>query len=487
MSKRRPGRIIPTSIKPANAPNPTPFSEIGVTGLSQWGGYIHEEILRELRGPRGMQTYREMLDNDPIVNAMVQAIETLATSVEWRVDDADDATGEGKRYAEVVHDMLFERMQWRDVLSEILTMLPYGFSLLEQVYERRPDGLLGWRRWSGRSQETIERWDFDDQERIIGAEQQPPQGGGAIYLPLSKCLLFRTQTHRNNPEGRSILRSAYRPWYFKRRIEEFEGIGIERDLAGLPTLKPPPELGAQLWNTQDATMVQMKADAEALVRNIKRDEQEGVLLPPGWELELLASGGSRQMDVGKVIQRYDERIAMSTLADFILVGHGETGSRAMLTSKVNVFTKAMSGYLQRVCDVVNRVAIRRLGRLNAWDMEQLPLLAFADPAPVDLAELGAFLSQMAAAGAPIFPNKALTEYIFKVAKLPPDDLEEAMQIQEENREMQKESMLAGMEAQAAKPKPGEKASRKPGITKRRIVFDDDLSTPDDIFKAMEEL
>ena len=30
-----------------------------------------------------------------------------------------------------------------------------------------------------------------------------------------QALLFRTKSRKDNPEGRSILRNAYRPWYFK--------------------------------------------------------------------------------------------------------------------------------------------------------------------------------------------------------------------------------------------------------------------------------
>ena len=62
--------------------------------------------------------------------------------------------------------------------------------------------------------------------------QLAPPSYKQVVIPMEKCLLFRTQTHKNNPEGRSILRNAYRSWYFKKRIEEIEGVGIERDLAG---------------------------------------------------------------------------------------------------------------------------------------------------------------------------------------------------------------------------------------------------------------
>ena len=79
-------------------------------------------------------------------------------------------------------------------------------------------------------------WEYDDSDNLIGMTQQPPPDYGLFTIPMSKAMLFRTESVKDNPEGRSILRNAYRSWYFKRRIQEIEAIGIERDLAGLPVI-----------------------------------------------------------------------------------------------------------------------------------------------------------------------------------------------------------------------------------------------------------
>ncbi|WP_155274431.1 hypothetical protein [Piscirickettsia salmonis] len=49
--------------------------------------------------------------------------------------------------------------------------------------------------------------------------------------------MFRTTSRKGNPEGRSILRNAYQPWYYKKNLESIESIGIERNLVGLLTLR----------------------------------------------------------------------------------------------------------------------------------------------------------------------------------------------------------------------------------------------------------
>src|SRR5690606_2491763 len=113
--------------------------------------------------------------------------------------------------------------------------------------------------------------------------QVAPPSYNKVVIPMSKGLLFRTEIARDNPEGRSLLRNAYRPWYFKKRIEEIEGIGIERDLAGLPVLTPPENV--DIWDPENVEAQRLRSRAESLVRNIRRDRSEGIVKPYGWELE----------------------------------------------------------------------------------------------------------------------------------------------------------------------------------------------------------
>lgn len=185
-----------------------------------------------------------------------------------------------------------------------------------------------------RAQETLYQWEYDDEDNLLGMTQMPPPSYNLYTIPTSKALLFRTKSRKDNPEGRSILRNAYRPWYFKRRIQEIEGIGIERDLAGLPVIHAPENL--DIWNPDDPDAVRIRTDLETMVRRIRRDEMEGVVLPHGYELELLSSGGSRQFDTNAVINRYDTRIAMTVLADFIFLGHQQTGSWALSSDKTEL-------------------------------------------------------------------------------------------------------------------------------------------------------
>ena len=81
---------------------------------------------------------------------------------------------------------------------------------------------------------------------------------------LERALHFVTKSRKNNPEGHSILRGSYRAWYFKRRIQEIEGIGLERDLAGFPVLTAPEGM-EDIWDADDPESVNALKRAESIV------------------------------------------------------------------------------------------------------------------------------------------------------------------------------------------------------------------------------
>jgi hypothetical protein len=62
-------------------------------------------------------------------------------------------------------------------------------------------------------------------------------------------------------------------------MEEIEAIGIERELAGLPVVYVPPEV----LTDDDKTAV--KAAYERLAKDIRRDEQAGVVLPAVYDAQ----------------------------------------------------------------------------------------------------------------------------------------------------------------------------------------------------------
>lgn len=412
------------------------LTELGTSGLRRSGGFIHEEFLTQLRGKRGLLTYREMADNDPVIGSILYAIEKVVLRLDWRVDPYDDSDA-AKELAEFIDTCLEDMSDSFDqTLASILSMLVYGFSFHEIVYKIRggdnkdsqknskfADGKIGWRKWAIRSQETLNNWLMDETGGVQGFRQMDPTGGGFRDIPIEKGLLFRTTVNKNNPEGRSLLRNSFRPWYYKRRIEEIEAIGIERDLAGLPVAKVPPEY---LSSGKTAAQQTVLDTITNIVQNIKRNEQEGVVFPlmfdengnEMFKLELLSSGGTRQFDTDKVITRYDQRIAMSVLTDFILLGHERVGSFSLGSQKMDLWTMSIDAIAKSIAEVINQYAIPRLMKLNSFDTELTPYVTYGQVSSVDLGELADYVQKLTAAGV-LMPDEKLEAYLREQASLPP--------------------------------------------------------------------
>ena len=412
------------------------LTEIGSTGLRRTGGTVYEEFLVSLRGRRGAKVYREMSENDPVIGSILYAIEKIILRLEWTINPASDKQ-EDRDTAEFVEQCLYDMSDsWDSTLSQILSMLVYGYAFHEIVYKIRDgagnedpsrrsafsDGKIGWRKWPIRGQETHNNWMFDEGGGIQGFEQIDPYGAGIHRIPIDKGLLFRTTSAKNNPEGKSLLRTSYRPWYFKRRIEEMEAIGIERDLAGLPIAYMPPEY---LSSAATADQQAVRDSIVSIVQNVKRNEQEGIVFPLVFDdrgnkmfsIELLNSGGSRQFDTDKVISRYDQRIAMSVLSDFILLGHERTGSFALGSSKIDLWTMAIEAICKSIAEVINYHAIPRLLKMNGMKIGSTPQLVYSEVSHIDLAEIADYVSKLTTAGA-ITPDEEMEEFLRGLAGLP---------------------------------------------------------------------
>jgi len=408
------------------------LDEVGVTGLRQYGGFVVEEWLRQLSGKKAAWVFREMADNDATVGAFLFAIEMLARGVPWEVEEGSEA-GAAEFVEECMNDM---SSTWEDVVCEILSMLVFGWSFHEEVFKKRngpqtdtpitdgerkaaapassrfSDGKVGWRKLPIRAQETLWNWEFDETGGVQ-AMRQVGWDGQQRLIPIQKALLFRTRTAKGNPEGRSILRNAYVAWFRKKTIEEIEAIGVERDLAGIPVMTPPESF--DLYSDANS---QIRQAAEEVVSTIRRDEDEGIVKPAGWELELLTTGGSRQLDTNEIIKRYRQDIATSVLADMLLTGQDKVGSYAMVDAKADIFGSFVDTVMEAVAAVFNRYAIPRLLALNGMSIDDPPQLRPGTVRRVDLDALAQLLERLAAAGAVVFPDNDLLAAIYQRAGLP---------------------------------------------------------------------
>lgn len=401
-----------------------PFAEVANRSLVRRSGtaqYARDEFLPALRGQRGARVYQEMADNTGVVGGMLMAIEMVLRQVAWRWEAADD-TPQAAEVAEFVEGAWADMSHSpTDLIVDVLTMLPHGWAAFEVVYKRRlgrgadppsayDDRRIGWRKLVHIPQPSVTEWRFDETGGLLGLRQDTPE-----IVPMDKLALFRTK--RSSPFGRSILRSAYVPWYRRKRIEEIEAIGAERDLAGIPVVYVPPEVIA------DATR---SAEYRDIAINIRNDEQAGVLLPNVYDehgnrlfsLELLSAPGSRVFDTTGIINRYNREIAISVLQDVLLLGHERVGTQALAAEKRDLSDTALTAWLDEIESVVNTHVVPRLLTLNGIDPGLAPSWRHAALREDDLSVVAQWLSDLSSSGFELAGDPEVEAWVRRTFGLP---------------------------------------------------------------------
>ena len=407
---------------------------VGITGLKLWRGVLGEEYLTALSTTRKKLIYREMLD-DAVIATLLSALTMPLIATEFSTKPADPTNDVDIQAAEFLKQNMDDMTEysWRQHVYDMLGMLGWGWSASEIILKKRmgsggnppsqyDDGHLGIDILDPRGQETIERWEFDEERKgdVSALIQRDPNKFVEYSIPEWKLVHATFGSRKRSPEGKSPLRELYRIWYTRKNLEIIEAIGAERDLAGLPLVKLPS--GA---NNAD------RLAAENIVRNTRNDEEAGIVLPApppgaehGWEFELVKSGGARQYNVREVIRDLNKILLMRFFAQFLLLGMDKVGTQALVSGSQDFFTMALVSIQQELLETWEHQLIPFLFKLNPFPgMTSLPKLVW--PAPGKPAVESAVTNIKAMVESSILtPGTDLEDYMRSMLSLPdrPEDV-----------------------------------------------------------------
>jgi excisionase family DNA binding protein len=415
--------------------NRVPLAIRGTTGLKRSATRISDEWHPKLRGTKAIKVFREMRDNDAVCGSVYYSMDTQIRQTEITIEAVDDSplAMQARDHVESCLDDMHQTVS--EFLSDSNSQIWAGWALhgtkykirrgengggtgLESLTSKHNDGLPGWDEFPIRAQDTIQEWEFRDDGRWLGAYQLAPPKYKREYLDFNKdeLLLFRTVSNKNDPTGRSLFRNAWRSWWFLKRIQEIEAIGVEKDLVGMLVFTLPIDFfGDDADDDKKATVAAWREVGE----RARRGEHECIVMPAeeeedgktGFGARLLTGGGRRPIDVNEIIKRLESRIALSVLGEAVLLGmQGNVGSWSLASSKTHMFAVALKAVLKSTEDTINRHAIPRLIRYCGWPTEISPLCAFSDIESDDSSELAAALSGLVTSGL-ITADAPLEEYV----------------------------------------------------------------------------
>ena len=395
-------------------------------GLNVWGGQIMEDYLVELRGKSGIAVYNEMRKGNPIAGGFIRAIEMAFRSVTW-LDIPYEMDKEGMERAAFLTSVRKDmRDPWAVIMANATTVLPFGHAPFEMTFKHRngkkgkqpsefDDGKIGLENLDLIPQDTIERWETElNSPEIIAITQKPPPSYTEIRIPIEKVINFRLRTEKDNPEGESIFRQAYRPWYFMNNLEAIEGISLERTGAGIPLIVLPK--GAT--TIKDKGALSDEQAAIDIVKQVRVDEQGGIVLFSGWEFRLARPEGRVDPDLFDLaIKRHRSNMLISVLAAFLEFGTARVGSFALAQQSRSFFEVALEGYVSIIEETFNKKLIPLLFELNGIVDGKYPKLTHTTVGDPELEALAKYIKTLTETGY-LKPDPVLRDYLRDVARLP---------------------------------------------------------------------
>jgi len=442
----------PTSINKRKPRHMQP--EVGTSGLRRFGGYVNDDFDPQLNGFKAAAAYDEMRRNDPDVAAVLSAIEYLIHSVDWTVVPGGNTQADidaANFLRECMEDM---DMSWHDLISDVCSMFPFGWAYFEIIWKQRnglsphademesqyDDGRIGWGKVALRGQESLDRWEFADNGDIKGMYQRvlwspvTPQQSIPKLIPIEKCALFRVKREKNNPEGWSILRPAYRPYFIKKNIEEIEVQGAEKDMVGTLVIRMPAN-GTSDDREVALTMLEDYHSGDQTGLLLPRTVNDPTLLELDWSAELMKSPGSKMVDTDKIINRCSVMITRTSLAQFLTLGQNRAGgSRALGESMMDLFQVSVNGHLDNIEGTINRSMVRPLFKLNAFSgMTKLPQLQHANTGEMTMKDFFDSITKLHDTGFPLNDPDAINVVRKKLGlpQLDQDYLQQRQEIEEQ--------------------------------------------------------
>ena len=432
---------------------------LGYSGLKSFSGYIVEEAKEELRWPNSVKTFKRM-SYDSTIAAANNTIDVLISKVKWKFEAPDGASEAALKAVDFLNYCMdnMDEQSWRQFINEAGSYRIYGFHIAEicysQVKNGRWSGKLKWKNLATRSQDTIGEWKWseNDPDKLTHIVQDVSlvnsdltryvdrlNGRSEIEIPRNKVIHFRYDVKKNNPEGRSPLLACYIPWKQKSVIEEYELVGVSKDLGGLIKIGASADYLAKAAENPAGPEAQVLGVLHQNARDMHAGDQTFVQIPiayddlgkPLFEFELLGvQGGGKQFDMNAIINRKQNEILTVFNADVLKMGQDKVGSYSPSDTKTNLMALGVQHHMDLMADAINRDLIPQTLAMNGWffEQEEMPYLTYEDLEDQDRAEFAKAMQQLCAVNM-VLPTPEAISQAHKIMGLP--DWQKVAQLSQE--------------------------------------------------------
>jgi hypothetical protein len=416
---------------------PIPDHEHGVSGTEVFGGTISgEEYNADLQGVKGLETYDTMRRSDAQVRATLQVMKLPLRAAVWAATPPKHGDATDQAIAEFVHASLFDDDAmvdpWDSVLRHVLLQLDFGFSLTEKIWRVDDQGYYRFKRLAPRLPKTIHYWHarrdgslvrvwqyapviVEDSRTITAAPSHnvpmPPSSQYQyLAIPAEVLSVFTLEREGDNYEGMSLLRAAYKHWWYKDLLYHLDSVRHDRYGVGIPT--------AELAENHGLTADDLD-ELETVLKDLRANERVFLVAPPGVRFRIMGpeAGGGTTHGAMQMIDHHDAMIARNVLAGFLTLGRDPRGTRALGSRLTDFFVASLYGIAAGIVGDLKQSIVKPLCDLN-FEMRgrEYPTIEVRDLESQDIDRL----LELALTAIPslITPDDHLEDWVREALKLP---------------------------------------------------------------------
>jgi phage gp29-like protein len=355
------------------------------------GGIVEILPVDEIITRKGWAEYRRML-HDPQITSTMSFKKIMIYGRKWDVQPVSDDQKD-KDVALFVSKVL-KRLDFKNVLREIMTAFDYGFSVGEIIWEvTRIDGkqAIAIKAIKNRDPEfltvktdkhgNISSWVQDNNQfSNLRASQK-------IELMPSKVMHYAHNASFSQHYGKADLRACYRSWWAKKFIIQFWNVFLER-------------MGSPLMTTTYPTGAtpELKTALKDIMRGLSSKNE--ILIPEGVEISLLEATRSGQATYDLALAYHDKEIARALLM-IALLGAGGNDIKRGSDSQSRIHLRTLHKMADEVGGSIlwqfNRQVVRQLVDFN-FDVDEYPEVFFQDYGEFEAFEITDAMRLLHAAG-----------------------------------------------------------------------------------------
>jgi phage gp29-like protein len=340
----------------------------GISGTANILGRISGEDYNPLFEPAlGMALFDQMERSDAQCGAAVDIVRLPILAARYRAIPPDEATTEEKAITDSVNRWIFESGAmidtWQDTLRHLLMKVYMGFSFVEKIFTwEESEGIVRFARLAPRLPRSVIRFEPMPDGQLKSIVQRGVEPGTGKYIepeiPAFYAALVTRNKEGDNFWGRSVLRRAYKHWWYKDEAYRIDGVRLDRYGVGIPVAKigeGHPVEGDELNEIENTLIALRSHDSAYIIEPAKVDFR--IMVPEG-------KGGADGLM--ESVAHHDSMILRAVLATF-MADHSEGLNTNRTATLADVFMKALKGEAGEISSCIERELIRPFCDLN-FDM-----------------------------------------------------------------------------------------------------------------------